>query len=263
MTTLEAPLDTTALFDLRGRTALVTGSSSGLGRRFAQVLDAAGARVALVARRRDRLEELAEKLTDAVVVPADLAAEGAARDVAAQVGEHFGGVIDILVNNAGITQAVPALDESPEWVRRSLLLNVEVPFQLAQECARRALDAKRPMSVINITSILGLSGSRSVPQASYCMSKGALSNLTKELANQWARSGIRVNAIAPGWFPTEITAAEMFDKPEGAAFIRRNTPMGRAGQQGELDGALLYLASAASSYMTGQTLTVDGGWSII
>jgi len=259
---LEAPLGNAALFDLRGRTALVTGASSGLGRRFAQVLDGAGARVALVARRRDRLEELAEKLTGAVVVAADLAAEGAARDVVAQVAEHFG-VIDVLVNNAGITQAVPAVDESPEWMRRSLLLNVEVPFQLAQECARRALDAKQPMSVINITSILGLSASRSVPQASYCMSKGALTNLTRELGNQWARRGIRVNAIAPGWFPTEITAAEMFDKPEGAAFIRRNTPMGRAGQSGELDGALLYLASTASSYMTGQTLIVDGGWSII
>lgn len=262
MTASEALRPASDLFDLHGRTALVTGASSGLGWRFAQVLDNAGVRVALVARRRDRLDELAASLTDAVVVEADLTEADAPASVVREVAEEFGAV-DVLVNNAGVSKAVSALDESAEWIRLAMRLNAEVPFQLAQHCARLAIEADRALSVINITSILGITGSRSVPQASYCMSKGALANLTRELANQWARRGVRVNAIAPGWFPSEITSAEMFEKPEGMTFIRRNTPMGRPGRTGELDGALLYLASAASSYVTGQTLLVDGGWSII
>jgi NAD(P)-dependent dehydrogenase (short-subunit alcohol dehydrogenase family) len=259
---MEPEVDLSTMFRLDGLSALVTGASSGLGRRFAQVLDAAGARVALVARRRDRLEKLAAELTDAVVICADLSADEGVTQVLAQASDQLGQV-DILVNNAGITTAVPAEDEAPELMRQSLHLNVEVPFQLSRGCAKLAWSASRPMSVVNISSILGITASRTIPQASYCASKAALANLTRELANQWARRGIRVNAIAPGWFPSEITAAEMFDKPESVSFIRRNTPMGRPGRTGELDGALLYLASGASSYMTGQILVVDGGWSII
>jgi NAD(P)-dependent dehydrogenase (short-subunit alcohol dehydrogenase family) len=255
-------IDLDGLFRLDGRTALVTGASAGLGHRFARVLDAAGARVVLVARRKDRLEDLAAELDDPLVVPADLAAPGVPADVIARVADALGPV-DVLVNNVGITTPMPAEAESPELFRASMHLNVDVPFQLAQACARLAWDAQRPLSVINIASVLGLSASRSVPQAAYTASKGALVNLTRELANQWARRSVRVNALAPGWFPSEITSAEMIDKPEGANFIRRNTPMGRAGRTGELDGALLYLAADASSYTTGHVLIVDGGWTII
>ncbi len=262
MIAVEHPVDLSALFDLHGRTAIVTGASSGLGRRFAEVLDAAGARVALVARRVDLLERIAETLTDPIVIATDLTADGAAAVAVDHVRDALGPV-DVLVNNAGVTKPGPAEAESEEWIRASLRLNAEVPFHLAQQCARAAIAAGRSLSIINITSVLGLSASRSVPQASYCMSKGALVNLTRELANQWARQGIRVNSIAPGWFPSEMTAVEMFDKPEGVAFVRRNTPLGRTGRVGELDGALLYLASDASSYVTGQVVVVDGGWSII
>jgi len=120
--------------------------------------------------------------------------------------------------------------------------------------------AKRSGSIVNIASILGMVAASPMKDATYCASKGAVVNLTRQLGCEWGRQGVRVNAIAPGWFPSEMTQAEMFDDGSGAQFVARNTPMGRAGQPEELDGALLFLASSASSYVTGQILAVDGGW---
>lgn len=250
------------LFSLEGRTALVTGASSGLGVRLAKALDSAGARVVLVARRRAELEKVAADLHDAVALTADLTDERARTGVLDEIERRFG-ALDILVNNAGTTAVGPAEDEPLATFQSVLRLNLEVPFAMSQACARLAWAASRELSIINITSVMGSGASRGVPQASYTASKAALDNLTRELANQWARRSIRVNAIAPGWFPSEITMAEMFDDPAGARFIRRNTPMGRAGEPGELDGAVIFLASRASSYVTGHVLTVDGGWSIV
>jgi NAD(P)-dependent dehydrogenase (short-subunit alcohol dehydrogenase family) len=141
-------------------------------------------------------------------------------------------------------------------------LNLEAPFALAQQVARHVIARGERASIVNVASMLGTVGIGRIPQASYAASKGGLVNLTRELAAQWARKGVRVNALAPGWFESEMTTG-LFAEESGQAFIRRGTPMGRAGLEHELDGALLFLASDASSYVTGQVLRVDGGWTAV
>jgi NAD(P)-dependent dehydrogenase (short-subunit alcohol dehydrogenase family) len=168
------------------------------------------------------------------------------------------GRIDVLVNNAGIGSPIPAEDEPVERFAEVLDVNVTALFALTQLVGRTMIE-RGSGSIVNIASILGLVASAPIKQASYTASKGAVVNLTRELAVQWARKGVRVNAIAPGWFPSEMTA-EMFADPASMTFLERNAPMARGGRPDELDGALLYLASGASSYVTGQVLAVDGGW---
>lgn len=255
MTDFTAPGD---LFRLDGKVALVTGASSGLGERFARVLHGAGARVVVAARRADRLEALAAELDGAVALPLDVADDA---QVAAVVDEVVAslGAIDVLVNNAGISTPMPAEDEPLDHFRQVLEVNLTGLFHVTQRCGRAMLAGGRGGVVVNIASILGLVASAPITQASYAASKGAVVNLTRELAVQWARRGVRVNAIAPGWFPSEMTA-EMFDDESSLTFVRRNAPMARAGEPHELDGSLLFLASEASSYVTGHTLVVDGGW---
>jgi len=177
--------------------------------------------------------------------------------MAAAVLDRFDRV-DVLVNNAGIGYPHPAEDESLEHWTDVIEINQTAVFHLCQLCGRSMLERGSGV-IVNVASILGLVASGQIPQVSYAASKGAVVNMTRELAVQWARRGIRVNAIAPGWFLSEMTQ-EMFDDEGGRTFIRRNTPMGRPGEPSELDGALLYLSSDASSYTTGTILAVDGGW---
>nr|WP_235979267.1 glucose 1-dehydrogenase [Rhabdothermincola sediminis] len=245
------------LFRLDGRVAVVTGASSGLGARFARVLHAAGASVVLAARRRARIEDLAAELRGAVAVPTDVSRPADRERLMACTIETFGRV-DVLVNNAGIGAPVPAEDEPVEQFAQVMDVNVTAVFALSQLAGRQMIEQGHG-SIVNITSILGLVASAPIKQASYAASKGAVVNLTRELAVQWARRGVRVNAIAPGWFLSEMTA-EMFTDDASMAYLRRNAPMARGGAEHELDGALLYLASEASSYVTGQVLVVDGGW---
>lgn len=246
------------LFALDGQVAIVTGASSGLGRRFTRVLHDAGATVVAAARRSDALAELADELGDRCVpVAADITSSA---DIERLTAAAFDlGKIDILVNNAGYATAMPAEDEPIEHFRRTVDVNLVGLFELSQRVGRHMLDA-RSGNIINIASILGLVASTPVKQASYCASKAGVVNLTRELAAQWARKGIRVNAIAPGWFPSEMTQEEMFDDPSGQSFIATHCPMGRGGEPDELDAALLFLAGAGSSYVTGHTIAVDGGW---
>ncbi len=251
-----APFD---LFDLSGRVALVTGASSGLGDRFARVLHAAGAHVVVTARRADRLEDLAAGLGQRVtVVTADLTSESDRVDLVSQATEATGRV-DVLVNNAGYGTPAAAEDEPLEHFLFTLEVNLVAVFHLSQLVGRGMLAAGSG-SIVNVASVLGQVGAAPIKEVSYCAAKGGVVNLTRALGAEWARKGVRVNAIAPGWFPTEMTTEQMFEDPAGSDFVTRNTPMGRGGELAELDGALLYLCSDASSYTTGEILTVDGGW---
>ena len=246
------------MFDLTDRVAIVTGASSGLGNRFARVLHASGATVVVAARRIDRLAELVDGLGERIhPVQSDLT-DGEARERLMGVTAELGR-LDVLVNNAGYSGVQPAESEPLEHYQRTMDINLHAVYHLCQMAGSVMID-QGSGSIVNIASILGFVGSAPIKEASYCAAKGAVVNLTRALGAEWGRKGVRVNAIAPGWFPTEMTQEGMFDDESGLAFIESNTPMGRGGLEHELDGALLYLASDASSYVTGQTIAVDGGW---
>ena len=256
--------DPSTLFRLDGRVAVVTGASAGIGTALAEALAAAGARVVLAARRAERLEELAGRLAaegaEALAVACDVSAEPEVDRLVEATLRRFGRV-DVLVNNAGIVTIVPAEDEPLEEFRRTVDVNLIGVFLCAQRFGRVMLEAGRG-SIVNVASVLGLVGSGQVKQAAYCAAKGGVVNLTRELAAQWARRGVRVNALAPGWFPSEMTA-DMFADERSMKWVESRDPMGRPGRNEELVGPLLFLASDASSYVTGHILAVDGGWTII
>jgi len=249
-------------FRLDDRVAIVTGASSGLGARFAHVLAGAGASVVVAARRAERLEALAGELGDGrgAAVACDLVQADDRERLMATTLDRFGRV-DILVNNAGVGVPEAAESETPERFGEVLEINLTAAFALSQLVGRSMLDAGRG-TIVNVVSILGLVSAGQIPFPSYAASKGGLIALTRELAGQWSRRGVRVNALAPGWFESEMTA-EMFADERSMAWVRRKAPMGRPGQPHELDGALLFLASDASSYVTGQVLAVDGGWTAV
>ena len=250
--------DPTAAFRLDDKIVLITGASSGLGARFARVASAAGATVVVAARRAERLAELVDELDDAHAVEVDLTAPGGPEACVARSIE-LAGRIDVLINNAGISQVAPALDFSTEDFRHEIEIDLVAPFALARDVARDAITNGRPASIINIGSILGEVGGGKLRVPGYAAAKGGLHNLTRELASQWGRKGVRVNAIAPGWFETEMNDA-MFSDGGGQAYMEAGAAMGRPGIEGELDGAMLYLASDASSFVTGHVLQVSGGW---
>jgi NAD(P)-dependent dehydrogenase (short-subunit alcohol dehydrogenase family) len=234
------------LFSLDGRTAIVTGASSGLGARFAEVLAAAGATVFAAARRAERIK--AHDYIRPIACDVSIAEnrEDLVRTAVSETGR-----LDVLVNNAGTS------GNSQDGVADFtdvLAVNLTAPFHLSGLAAEA-----KATSIINIASIIGLVSTAPIGGASYAASKAGLIGLTRELAGQWGGAGVRVNALAPGWFRSEMTD-ELFADERSSRWVARNTMLGRAGESGELDGALLFLASDASSYCTGQVLVVDGGW---
>jgi NAD(P)-dependent dehydrogenase (short-subunit alcohol dehydrogenase family) len=245
-------------FDLSGKVALVTGASSGLGRRFASVLAQAGAKVGLGARRLDALEAAAAEIRAeggvAAAARLDVSDRASISQAVAQL-ERSLGPLDILVNNSGASVAKPLLEQSEQDWDDVVDVNLKGAFFVATEAARRMRAAARGGSIINIESILSFRQSGHI--APYAASKAGLMQLTKVMALELARYGIRVNGIAPGYFSTEINRG-FFDTEAGVAMIKR-IPQRRLGNLEDLDGPLLLLASDASRYMTGSTIVVDGG----
>jgi NAD(P)-dependent dehydrogenase (short-subunit alcohol dehydrogenase family) len=243
-------------FRLDGKVAVVTGASSGLGVAFAHGLAAAGADVVLAARRMERLEQVRGEVEAlgrrCLTVRADVAVPEDCTRVVEEAMQGFGHV-DVLVNNAGVGTAVPATRETPEQFRQVIEINLEGSYWMAQACGRVM---GRGSSIVNIGSVLG-STTAGLPQAAYAASKAAIIGLTRDLAQQWTgRKGIRVNALAPGFFPSEMTD----EYPEGYLdMMMVRVPAGRAGDPQELVPPLVFLASDAASYVTGVVLPVDGG----
>lgn len=246
-------------FRLDDKVVIITGASSGLGHGFARALGSAGATLVLAARREDRLEALAADLrSEGTVVltrRTDVAEQDHCDELAKYAVEELGH-IDVLVNNAGVGPAGSALREEPAVFRTTIDINLNGVYWMARACAPHMPEGS---SIVNVASVLGHVASR-FPQAGYAASKAGVLGLTRDLAQQWsARRGIRVNALCPGYFDSEITSAEGADALR--AMVADNSILGRFGQQVELDSALLFLASPASSYMTGASLVVDGGLS--
>ena len=258
----EVALTVPRLFDLSGRVALVTGAGSGLGAVFAEALAEAGAAVVCAGRRLARVQETANRLAQigcqSLAVSADVTDEAAVAGMIAQAVARFGR-FDILVNNAGTAVAGPPEAISLADWQRVVDVNLTGVFLCAREAAKVMIAAGRGGRIINIASILGAVASEPVPAAAYDATKGAVVNLTRDLAVHWAPSGILVNAIGPAYFPSEMTEA-FLALPEMRREIERRTPLGRIGRPEELKGAVVFFASEASSYVTGQTLYVDGGW---
>jgi NAD(P)-dependent dehydrogenase (short-subunit alcohol dehydrogenase family) len=246
----------TELFDLSGRVAIVTGASSGLGEGFARALASCGATVIAAARRTERLGQLARELPGVVPVACDVtSASDRQRVVEAALAA---GGLDVLVNNAGKPGPPDALTETEEELASILDVNLTAGLRLSV-AAVDALPEGRPLSIINVSSVVGMVSTAPIGGAGYAASKAAVIGVTRELAGQWGRRGVRVNALVPGWFDTEMTDG-LFTNEKSAGWVCRNTMLGRGGQTGEVDGALLFLASGASSYVTGHVLVVDGGW---
>ncbi|MEJ8822639.1 SDR family oxidoreductase [Variovorax humicola] len=254
------------LFDLSGKTALVTGGSRGLGFQIALALGEQGARIVLAARKQNELDEAVAQLKaqgiEASAVAADLSKEAGIAQLVAQAIERLGH-IDVLVNNAGATWGAPAEDHPVEAWDKLMNLNLRSVFLLSQAVGKQSMIPRRQGRVINIASITGLRGNApgTMKTIAYNTSKAAVLNFTRALAGEWGPHGITVNAIAPGFFPTRMTQAHL-DKDEGVSLVDR-APMQRLGDEDDLKGAALLFASEAGKHITGQVLAVDGGVSAV
>jgi NAD(P)-dependent dehydrogenase (short-subunit alcohol dehydrogenase family) len=246
-------------FRVDGKLALITGAGSGLGRQFALTLAGAGATVALAARRANKLQETARLVEDgggkALCLDLDVTDSASIAACFRELKDRAG-VPDILVNNAGIARQAFLTDMTEEDWDSVLDTNLKGVFLVAQAAARAMIDAKRPGSIVNVASILGLRVSKTV--ASYIAAKAGVAHLTRAMALELAHYGIRVNALAPGYFVTEINERQ-FGNPQAHEYVGRQVPLGRVGELPEIGGPLLLLASDAGSYMTGSIVAVDGG----
>jgi NAD(P)-dependent dehydrogenase (short-subunit alcohol dehydrogenase family) len=242
-----------------GHVVIVTGASSGLGEQLARALAGAGAIPVLAARRADRLAAICADVPGADSVTCDVTDEDDRRRLIAEVMERHGQLYG-LVNNAGAGATAPALKTPTEAFARVVDLNLTAPFALSRLAAEQMRASGG--AIVNISSIMGLRSIGEIPDAAYVASKAGVIGLTRELASQWGRYGIRVNAVAPGFFASEMTAGLGDDPDKFPDFLLKRTPLGRGGRTGELDDAVLYLLGPGSSFVTGHVLSVDGGMAI-
>jgi gluconate 5-dehydrogenase len=252
------------MFDLKGKIALVTGASSGLGVQFAKALAGQGADLAILARRQEKLAEVKKTLealgVSCLALRCDVLKDEDIKAAVAGVKEHYGR-IDILVNNAGTARAKPAESQSDEDWSAVIDTNLNSVYYVAREVGK-VMIGQNYGKIINVGSIHSSVAMATNFLSAYCASKGGVLMLTRALAAEWAKYNITVNAIGPAYFPSEMTANTM-GNPNFLNVVKTYCPMGRPGRTGELDGALIYFASDASSYTTGQLLSVDGGWTAI
>lgn len=252
------------LFSLEGKVALVTGASSGLGVQFAKALARQGADLAIVARRMEKLEAVKKELEElgvkVLAVQCDVTDVQQIKDAVKEVKDHFG-KIDILVNNAGIGFMEPAESQSDEDWYKAVNINLNGVYFVAREVGKIMVEQKYG-KVINIGSIHSTAAMMGAPISAYAATKGGVKMMTKALATEWAQYNITVNTIGPAYFESEMTQEVVGDESFGQV-VKAYCPMGRIGKEGELDGAIVYFASDASSYTTGQYLAVDGGWTAI
>jgi NAD(P)-dependent dehydrogenase (short-subunit alcohol dehydrogenase family) len=245
---------------LQGRVIVVTGASSGLGEQLARALAAAGAVPVLAARRADRLEALQGELGGADTVVCDVTSEDDRKRLIDSVAERHGR-LDALINNAGAGAHGPALRTPTDAFARVLDLNLTAPFALSCLAAEHMRNGGGG-SIVNIASVMGLRSIGEIPDAAYVASKAGIIGLTRELASQWGRYGIRVNAVAPGFFASDMTAGLGSDPEKFPDWMLARIALGRGGRVGELDEAVLFLLGEGSRYVTGHVLSVDGGMAI-
>ena len=254
------------LFDLTGKRALITGGSRGLGLQIAHALGEAGATIVVSARKQNELDEAVATLTAAGIKAHAIAADCSTAEGAIQLADAALmslGQVDILVNNAGASWGAAAEDHPIEAWDKVMNLNVRSIFLLTQAIGRSSMIPRRAGSVINVASIAGLGGNPPFMKTiAYNTSKGAVVNFTKTLAGEWGQYGIRVNALAPGFFPSKMTKG-LLDKAGGAEALAKHAPLQRIGDDEDLKGAALLFASDAGKHITGQTLAVDGGVSVV
>ncbi len=252
------------LFDLTGKVAIVTGASSGLGVQFAKALATQGADIVIVARRMEKLQAVQKEIEGmgrkCLAVQCDVNKEAEIKSAVEQTIKEFG-KIDILVNNAGVSAIAPAESMTEEQWDSVLNTNLKSVFLFSKNVAPQMIKQKYG-KIISTSSMFGLVGNTAFTVCNYHASKSGVIGLTKALAAEWAKHNITVNAIGPGFFESEMTAAAIHT-PEFEGYVKMSCPMQRTGKTGELDGALIYLASDASSYITGQILAVDGGWTAV
>jgi len=253
------------LFSLKGKVAIVTGASSGLGVQFAKALARAGADVAILARRQEKLEAVKKEIEQefsvkVLALPCDALKNSDIATAVKKIHQHFGR-IDILINNAGVATVAPSHEHSDEEWERVVDTNLNSVFYFCREVGKVMVKQKYG-KIINLGSIHSRVAMPNLPIAAYAASKGGVFMLTKALAVEWAEHGITVNAIGPRYFESEMTSGVIND-PQFLEVIKKSCPIGRPGKPGELDGAIIYFASDASSFTTGQLLNIDGGWTAI